>query len=145
LRLSSGSPAAALQLLEPALWKQRDKLCISLEKACDSGDMLALLPEFNHDEAVRAVPWLCALLMDSVKYQQGATDWLTNNDHLPLVVKLAQRCSPALLHSLLQTWFQCRDTLINVVGVNRELILTETLLTWERLMQPGTLLPSHPI
>jgi len=145
LRLSSGSPAAALQLLEPVRWKQREKLCNSLEKSCDSGDMLALLPEFNHDDAVRTLDWLCALLLDAIKYQQGAMGWLTNNDHLSLVIKLTQHCSPALLHSLLHIGFQCRETLLNVVGVNRELILTETLLTWERLMQSGSTLPSHQI
>lgn len=145
LRLSGGSPPAALQLLEPALWKQREKLTNRLSDACDSGDILSLLPEFNHDDAIRALDWLCALLLDAVKYQQGAMDWLTNNDHLPLVIKLTQQGSPTLLHCLLQTLFQCRETLLNVVGVNRELILTETLLTWERLMQPGSMLPSHPI
>lgn len=145
LRLSGGAPAAALQLLEPALWKQREKLCDSLEKACDSGDMLTLLTEFNHENATHTVHWLCTLLMDAVKYQQGVSDGLSNNDRLPLVIKLTQHSSPALLHSLLYTWFHCRDTLLNVVGVNRELILTETLLTWERLLQPGTRIPSHPI
>ena len=145
LRLSGGSPPAALQLLEPVLWKQREKLTDSLSLACDSGDMLALLPEFNHDDAVRTLDWLCALLLDAIKHQQGATNGLTNNDHLSLVIKLTQQGSPALLHSLLHIWFQCRATLLNVVGVNRELILTETLLTWERLMQPGSMLPSHPI
>lgn len=145
LRLSSGSPAAALQLLELGHWKQREKLCEALGKSCESGDRLALLAEFNHDDVVRSVHWLCALLLDAVKYQQGATDWLTNNDQLPLVVKLTQCCSPVLLHSLLQAWFQCRETLLNVVGVNRELILTETLLTWERLMQPGVMPPLHSI
>lgn len=145
LRLSSGSPAAALKLLEPVWWTQREKLCSSLEKACDSGDMLSLLTELNHDDAPRTVQWLCFLLMDAAKYQQGVREGLSHSDKLPLVIKLARQVSPAILHSLLYTWFHCRDTLLNVVGVNRELILTETLLTWERLMQPGTSLPSHSI
>ena len=145
LRLSGGSPGAALQLLEPTLWKQRETLYDSLEKSCDSGNMLALLTEFNHSDVARSVHWLCALLIDAVKYQQGAGDRLSNHDRLPLVIKLTQQGSPALLHCLLRLWFQSRDTLLNVPGVNRELILTETLLTWERLMQPGTLLPSYPV
>lgn len=145
LRLCSGVPPAALQLLEPALWKQRDKLCDSLENACHTGDMLALFAQFNHDEAARTVHWLCVLLMDAVKYHQGITDGLANNDRLSLVIKLAQHNSPALLHSLLDAWFHCRETLLNVVGINRELVLTDTLLTWERLRQPGSMLPSHLI
>ena len=38
----------------------------------------------------------------------------------------------------------CREQLLNVVGVNRELLLTERLLRWEHYLQPGTVLPvSH--
>lgn len=145
LRLSGGSPPAALGLLEPVIWTQREKLAHSLNFACDSGDVLALLSDLNHEDAVRSLDWLCALLLDAIKYQLAASNGLTNNDQLPLVVKLSQLGSPLLLHSLLHTCFRCRETLQNVVGVNRELILTETLLAWESLMQPGAMLPSHAI
>ncbi|WP_275897473.1 DNA polymerase III subunit delta' C-terminal domain-containing protein, partial [Klebsiella quasipneumoniae] len=38
----------------------------------------------------------------------------------------------------------CREQLLSVVGVNRELLLTERLLRWEHYLQPGAVLPvSH--
>jgi len=144
LRLSSGSPAAALHLLAPERWSLRHKLCDALARACESGDLLSLLPELNHDEAPGAIHWLCTLLVDAGKYQQGATQWLTNNDRLSLVVSLSRLISPGLLAHLLKDWFSCRETLRNVIGVNRELLLTEKLLHWERLMQPGATPPSYP-
>ncbi|NJD00185.1 DNA polymerase III subunit delta', partial [Candidatus Erwinia dacicola] len=32
---------------------------------------------------------------------------------------------------------QCRDRLLNVVAVNRELLLTEQLLNWEAIIKPA--------
>lgn len=145
LRLCGGSPPAALALLEPARWQLRARLYASLAKACDSSDMLSVLPELNHDDAVSAVHWLCTLLLDAVKYQQGALSAITNTDSLPLVSSLGQRSPATRLHALLHAWFQCRERLQHVTGVNRELILTDTLLTWERLVQPGTRPPFHSI
>ncbi|WP_227317713.1 DNA polymerase III subunit delta' [Cedecea davisae] len=143
LRLSSGAPAAALGLLQPDQWKLRQQLCDKLGQAAAAGNLLALLPALNHEDAARRVHWLCALLLDALKWQQGAGDWLTNVDMQPLVAALASRHSPAVLQSVLHHWFTCREALVNVVGVNRELLLTESLLTWERLARPGAMLPSH--
>lgn len=143
LRLSSGAPAAALALLQPEQWKARQQLCEKLTQAGEANNMLALLSALNHEDAARRVHWLCALLVDALKWQQGAGAWLTNADVQPLVASLGGRYSPGVLQSLLHHWFTCRDALLNVVGVNRELLLTESLLTWERLAQPGALLHSH--
>jgi DNA polymerase-3 subunit delta' len=42
LRLSSGAPAAALALLQPDVWSQRETLCQAGEASLNSGDWLAL-------------------------------------------------------------------------------------------------------
>ncbi|MCT4704209.1 DNA polymerase III subunit delta' [Enterobacteriaceae bacterium H20N1] len=142
LRLSSGAPAAAAELLQPENWKHRQLLCEKLAQACASKDMLALLPALNHEDAARRIHWLSSLLLDALKWQQGAGQWLANDDMQPLVVNLADSAKPAVLQAMLQNWFACRESLLTVVGVNRELLITEQLLTWERLMQPGAILPS---
>lgn len=142
LRLSSGAPAAALNLLAPENWKLRISLCEKLSQACACGDMLVLLPALNHEDAVQRIHWLCSLLLDALKWEQGATHWLTNDDMQQLVSNLANSIRPAMIQALLQNWFTCRESLKTVVGVNRELLITEQLLTWERLAQPGAILPS---
>ncbi|MBD6363029.1 DNA polymerase III subunit delta' C-terminal domain-containing protein, partial [Escherichia coli] len=35
----------------------------------------------------------------------------------------------------------CRDQLLHVTGLNRELVLTDLILRIEHYLQPGTLLP----
>lgn len=142
LRLAAGAPAAALELLEPEHWKHRQALCEKLALACSSKDMLSLLPVLNHEEATRRIQWLSSLLLDALKWQQGAGQWLANADMQPLVANLANSAKPAVLQATLQGWFTCRESLLTVVGVNRELLITEQLLTWERLMRPGAILPS---
>ncbi|RRA41193.1 DNA polymerase III subunit delta' C-terminal domain-containing protein, partial [Cronobacter sakazakii] len=59
------------------------------------------------------------------------------------VAQLAQRFSPAVIQAMLDSLFRCRDRLLNVAAVNRELLLTELLLTWERYMRPDAVLPSY--
>lgn len=95
----------------------------------------------NSDDAAVRIHWLCSVLVDALKCQQGAGAWLTNDDQQTLVMSLAHSATPAMLQAILHDWFSCRESLLSVVGVNRELLLTEKLLTWERLMQPGALLP----
>jgi DNA polymerase-3 subunit delta' len=96
----------------------------------------------NSDDVTVRVHWLCSLLVDALKWQQGATPWLTNDDQQALVANLANSATAAMLQAILHNWFICREALLSVVGVNRELLLTEQLLTWERLMQPGAVLPT---
>ncbi len=71
LRLCSGAPAAALALLQPEVWSQRETLCRAVESALDSHDWLSMLPALNSDQAPERLHWLAALLLDALKIQQG--------------------------------------------------------------------------
>jgi len=143
LRLSAGSPGAAQALLAESHWAQRQALCQALSAALDSGDWLSLLPALNHDRVAERLQWLASLLLDALKVQQGAT-LITNVDALALVQHLARQLRSHTLHALAQAVFTCREQLLSVVGVNRELLLTDLLLTVERYLQPGATLPvSH--
>ncbi|HBK4660402.1 TPA: DNA polymerase III subunit delta', partial [Serratia marcescens] len=50
--------------------------------------------------------------------------------------------SSASLQQIVQQWLNCRHQLLSVVGVNRELLLTEQLLRWEQML--GAAGYSHP-
>lgn len=137
LRLYDGAPIAAEQLLQPEHWQQRTALCDALGAALLSGDMLTLLPLLNHDDVADRLHWLCALLLDAVKWQQGAESYVVNQDQQPLVRQLAGCLSSASLQQLIQQWLRCRHQILGTVGINRELLLTEQLLSWERTLAPG--------
>lgn len=133
LRLNGGAALAALQLLQPEQWQQRQTLCHTLGSALTSGDMLSLLACLNHDDVAVRLHWLCSLLLDAAKWQQGARAQLVNLDQQVLIEQWAHWPATAL-HRLLSQWTRCRQQLLNVVGVNRELILTEQLLQTEQFM-----------
>ncbi len=141
LRLSGGAPAAALALLQPNVQTQREQLCHALGGVADSGDWLSLLPALNHDQAPDRLHWLAALLLDALKIQQGAT-LVSNVDACSLVNSLAQRLPGVALRAILHDVCQCREQLLSVTGLNRELVMTDLLLTIEHYLQPGTTLPA---
>ncbi|MEG1211350.1 MAG: DNA polymerase III subunit delta' [Leclercia sp.] len=143
LRLSGGAPAAALALLQQNVWAQREQLCQTLGVVTDSGDWLSLLTVLNHEQATERLHWFAALVLDALKIQQGAT-LLSNADAWPLINRLAQRLPGVTLRAILHDVCQCREQLLSVTGLNRELVLTDLLLTIEHYLQPGTMLPvSH--
>ena len=143
LRLCASAPAAALELLQEPLWTARQQLCQALAATLASGDWLALLPILNHEQAAVRLHWLASLLVDAQKRQQGIT-LVSNPDVWPLLEQLAHSLPAARLQAIAHDVCTCREQLLNVVGVNRELLLTERLLRWEHYLQPGTVLPvSH--
>lgn len=143
LRLCGGSPGAAETLLTVGGWSQRQQLCQALEGTLDNGDWLTLLPALNHDNAAERLHWLASLLLDAIKVRQRIA-LLTNADAESLVNRLAQRLSDTLLRLMMRQACERREQLLNVSGLNRELILTEQLLNWEHYLQPGAVLPvSH--
>lgn len=141
LRLSSGAPAAALKLLQKESWAQREQLCKAFSHALDTRDWLSLTSTLNHDQATARLHWLASLLLDALKLQQSAT-LLSNADVWPLVNTLANQLPGAKLRAILHDICACREQLLTVSGLNRELVLTDLLLRIERYLQPGALLPA---
>lgn len=130
LRLSGGAPAAAAQLLQPEAWQRRQQLCDSLNQHAGQ-QLLDLLPVLNSDDAPQRIGWLLSLLVDALKWRQNAVQWLSNCDQQPLVQKLAQLFTPLALDQGIRDWLQCREQLLHVAAVNRELLLTDQLLRWQ--------------
>ncbi|CNH71413.1 DNA polymerase III subunit delta' [Yersinia aldovae] len=138
LKLSEGAPLAAERLLQPERWSLRSALCAALGAALSSMDLLSMMAQLNHDDATERLQWVASLLLDALKWQQGAGEFMVNQDQLLLVQQLAQVATPpVLLHSTKQL-AKCHHQLLSVVGVNRELLLTEFLLSWETSLSTGT-------
>jgi DNA polymerase-3 subunit delta' len=94
--------------------------------------------QLNHDDAAERLQWLSSLLLDALKWQQGAGEFAVNQDQLSLVQQLAQMASTPMLLQSTKQLAKCRHQLLSVVGVNRELLLTELLLNWETALSTGT-------
>lgn len=143
LRLSASAPAAAQTLLQEESWSSRAKLCQGLSATLSSGDWLSLLPLLNHETVAQRLHWLASLLLDALKQQQGI-NVIVNVDYGALVQQIAHAITSARLQAIVADICTCREQLLNVTGLNRELILTERLLRWEHYLQPGAVLPvSH--
>ncbi|MFZ4832808.1 DNA polymerase III subunit delta' [Rouxiella sp. Mn2063] len=132
LRLSAGAPLAALNLLQPESWQQRQSLFAHLAQGWQQGDLLSLLASLNHEDVAERLQWLCSLLLDAMKWQQGAGQYVINHDQHALIAQLANTVPNTLLQEEMQQWVNCRQQLVTVVGVNRELLLTERLLESEQ-------------
>jgi len=137
LRLSAGAPAAALALLDDKIWQQRQRVCEALPDALQ-GDMLSLLPALHHDDAAQRIGWLCSLLIDAVKWQQGGGQFISNVDRQADVMRIASLLPTSAIDASLRQWIICRDRLLNVVAVNREWLLTAQLLGWEAMLNPAS-------
>ncbi|WP_312586032.1 DNA polymerase III subunit delta' [Atlantibacter sp.] len=138
LRLTGGAPAAALALLQNPAWPHRQRLAETLEKAVNTRDALALLPELHHDDVLMRLHWLAALLLDALKSGQGAGAYVTHIDLTAYSQLLAASLSENVLQSMLTQTLRCREQLSSVAGLNRELMLTELLLTWEQVWRTGS-------
>lgn len=79
LRLSAGSPGAALALFQGDNWQARETLCQALAYSVPSGDWYSLLAALNHEQAPARLHWLATLLMDALKRHHGAAQ-VTNVD-----------------------------------------------------------------
>nr|WP_268991619.1 DNA polymerase III subunit delta' C-terminal domain-containing protein [Limnobaculum eriocheiris] len=109
------------------VWKQREAVCQGLESAFSQRDLLSLLPQLNHDNADERIHWAVSLLLDVVKYQQGAANFVVNQDGMPLIQRLAAMGSTSVFNQLAHDWLSCRYELLSVAGVNKELLLTNML------------------
>ncbi|MGJ0126382.1 DNA polymerase III subunit delta' [Pantoea sp. RHCKP32] len=135
LRLSAGAPGAALNLLETGPWQARQKLCDALPAALQH-DILQLLPVLNAEDAATRIGWLLSLLLDAMKWQQNATQWLSNGDRQDVVALLAAHFPASALDNSNRAWMRCREQLLHVASVNRELLLTDQLLCWAETEKP---------
>lgn len=127
LRLCSFSPVNALQMLQTDSWQQRMALCQSLEKALNNNDPLLLLPVLHNDNAAQSLFWLSTFWLDAIKYQYGAAGHIINQDQRLSVALLSGRNSASKLQCHHKSILSARNQLLNVAGVNRELILTDLL------------------
>ncbi|MBK4775354.1 DNA polymerase III subunit delta' [Candidatus Pantoea edessiphila] len=127
LRLSDGIPIKALDLITMH-WNLRKKLYDALFVSLKH-DILQLLPIMREND-IMCIHWLICLILDAMKLQNNIQESLINIDRKDVVILLSNYFSFSSLTNSIYNWNKCRNTLINTIGVNRELLLTNSLITW---------------
>lgn len=127
LRLSHGAPIAAQQLLTSTIWGKREVICRGLGTAFQQRDLLSFLPLLNHDNVEERIHWAVSVLLDVVKYQQGADAFIVNQDVIGIIHNIASFAPAVIFNQISQAFLSCRHQLLSIPGVNRELLLTNML------------------
>ncbi|WWO97276.1 MAG: DNA polymerase III subunit delta' C-terminal domain-containing protein [Candidatus Dasytiphilus stammeri] len=135
LRLSYGAPLAALKLLRSPDLQNRNKIYDEIMKNLFKLEIIKLLPLINNENIAKQIEWLCTLLVDALKFKHSDKKHLINIDHYELVKKLSDNISNETLLIIFRQWCICRDRILHITSISRELLLIKPLIIWNQLMK----------
>lgn len=134
LRINQGSPIYAKKFMNGKIWIERINFYKHLFDAFKDKNLLKMLPILNKKNSSIYINWICFLLFDSIKFTINAKEHLTNFDQIELIRFFSYNYTNVILDLSIRTWMQCRYKLVNISGINYELLLLEQLLTWEKIL-----------
>lgn len=134
LRINQGSPILARKLLKSESWTDRINLYKSLFDALKNKDLLKIRPIFNHKTTIVQIDWICLLLLDSIKFNYQEKKFLINYDQIKLIHFFSSNYAISILDTSIRHWMLCRHRLLNISGINHELLILEQLLSWEKIL-----------
>ncbi|QNS02032.1 MAG: DNA polymerase III subunit delta' [Buchnera aphidicola (Pentalonia nigronervosa)] len=132
LRLHDGSPIFAKKFISTKLYTERINFYQDLQHAFKEKNLLGILPKFLNNHCIQKIFWICSLLLDAMKIKISENTFLTNLDHVKLINFFSENYTSLCLYKSIQNWLLCRYRLLNIPGINYELLLTEQLLLWEQ-------------
>ncbi|MEI4259894.1 MAG: DNA polymerase III subunit delta' C-terminal domain-containing protein [Candidatus Dasytiphilus stammeri] len=134
LRLASGAPLAAVDLLSSMYWTYRHKIYeIIRDVLNEKQDLLNLLPLLNNENVNKQIEGLCTLFLDAIKLQYDSNVFIINYDVKILVHQLSI-LSVEILYESFRNWLILRHLFTQVISVNRQLLLTQQLLHLKQLI-----------
>ncbi|MEI4220163.1 MAG: DNA polymerase III subunit delta' C-terminal domain-containing protein, partial [Candidatus Dasytiphilus stammeri] len=134
LRIASGAPLAAADLLSSMYWTYRNKIYeIIRDVLNEKQDILQILPLLNNENVNKQIEGLCTLFLDAIKLQYDSNICIINYDFQNLVQQLSI-FSVQILYESFRHWLILRHLFTQVISVNRQLLLTEQLLKWKQLI-----------
>ncbi|QCI19914.1 MAG: DNA polymerase III subunit delta' [Buchnera aphidicola (Brevicoryne brassicae)] len=134
LRINQGSPISAKKFINEEVWIERENFYKCLFNAFKNKNMLKILKILNKKNSTIKINWICSLLFDSIKFNFSKEKYLTNIDQIALIQFISYNYTNSILDISIRTWMQCRYRLLNIPGINYELLLTEQLLRWEQIL-----------
>ncbi|AEO08701.1 DNA polymerase III delta' subunit [Buchnera aphidicola str. Ak (Acyrthosiphon kondoi)] len=134
LRIYQGSPLSAKKFINSNKWIDRINFYKYLYDAFINKNLLKILPLLNEKNSAIKIDWICFLLFDSIKFRFNEKNNLTNIDQIELIKFLSDNYQNIILDTSIRTWMHCKYRLLNISGINYELLLLEQLLKWEKIL-----------
>ncbi|QIQ41939.1 MAG: DNA polymerase III subunit delta' [Buchnera aphidicola (Microlophium carnosum)] len=134
LRINQGSPLSAKKFINNDIWIDRINFYKNLYDSFKKKNLLKILPLLKEKNSTVKIDWICFLLFDAIKFNFNEKNNLTNFDQIELIQFLSYNYKNAILDASLRTWMHCKYRLLNISGINHELLLLEQLLRWEKIL-----------
>ncbi|WP_348769336.1 DNA polymerase III subunit delta' C-terminal domain-containing protein [Buchnera aphidicola] len=134
LRTNQGSPISAKNFIQNGLFKERKNLFLYFLKSIKHQNLLKILPILSVSKTLLKIDWICLLLFDAIQIYFNYKKKITNFDQLELIQFFSYNYNYFTLNTSIQTWNRCRYKLLNITGINNELLLLEQLLKWEKIL-----------
>ncbi|BAB13058.1 DNA polymerase III subunit delta' C-terminal domain-containing protein [Buchnera aphidicola str. APS (Acyrthosiphon pisum)] len=134
LRINQGSPLYAKKFINSNLWIDRINFYECLHDSFKKNNLLKILPLITEKDSQVKIDWICFLLFDSIKFYFNENDNLTNSDQIELIQFFSYNYKNTILDTSIRTWLHCKYRLSNISGINCELLLSEQLLIWEKIL-----------
>ncbi|QCI22213.1 DNA polymerase III subunit delta' C-terminal domain-containing protein [Buchnera aphidicola] len=134
LRINQGSPISAKKFINGEMWIERENFCKHLFDSFKYKNLLKILKILHHKDSVIKIQWICSILLDAIKFNFSKKKYLTNIDQIELIQFISYNHTNYILDISIRTWMQCIHRLLNIPGVNYELLLMEQLMKWEKIL-----------
>ncbi|CAL4323701.1 DNA polymerase III subunit delta' [Buchnera aphidicola (Protaphis terricola)] len=135
LRINQGSPILAKEFINNGLWEERKKLCIYFLNSIKKKNLIKIFPILSINNTILKIDWICLLLFDSIQIHFNQKKKLTNFDEFQIIQFFSRNYNYFTLKKSITTWIKCRYRLLNISGINNELLILEQLLRWENILK----------
>ncbi|MCW9710151.1 DNA polymerase III subunit delta' [Avibacterium sp. 21-586] len=127
LEVSHGRPLSALDMLQQGLLEKRKQLLRQFWQFYMRRSPLELLPHFEKEILFQQLDWLSAFLRDALKMKLNVPEQWVQADFLQAIARFNQTQSAQGLLKASQIMQQVRSDLLQINGVNQEIILLDGL------------------
>ncbi|WP_367679234.1 DNA polymerase III subunit delta' C-terminal domain-containing protein [Buchnera aphidicola] len=134
LKICDYSPIIAKKMFVELNWEKRIKLFTQLKQSIHNKNILQLVTHLSNSNDIKKIIWICSLLLDSIKWKHKLYSLIINIDQIDLIKFLSCKQSITNLNQTMKSWIKCYYNLINIDGINQELIILEQLLYWKEIL-----------
>jgi len=132
LKLSSGSPLVAFHMLKSTVLKKRELFYKQFYSCLRKKNFFLLFPFFEELNFNLIILWIYSILIDSIKIKYLDESYIINLDQKLLILKISFKFSFKKLNLSVYSWFKCRFNLINIIGIDKNVLITNELLKFEK-------------
>ncbi|AWH90440.1 DNA polymerase III subunit delta' [Buchnera aphidicola (Melanaphis sacchari)] len=134
LRINQSCPLSSEKFINGDLWNERKILCKNLFESIKNKNLLKILPILCQKNMISKIDWICFILFDAIKTNFKDKKKIINLDQLELVNFLSTHYNNIILNKSIDIWIQCKNQALKIPTIDKELLLLEKLLIWEKTL-----------